>query len=106
VHLAWALETGLPGHHQPVPRAGSSLGTGGVVEIIASGPEPGTVAPDVLGRLSGDALARLEAAGLLVDVVIATGSGSALDPATLRVWAQVPAAGEPVEGLVTIWLSP
>jgi penicillin-binding protein 1A len=108
VHLAWALETShLPGTViGQFPGAGSSLGTGGVVEIIASGPEPGTVAPDVLGRLSGDALARLEAAGLLVDVVIATGSGSALDPATLRVWAQVPAAGEPVEGLVTIWLSP
>lgn len=108
VHLAWALETShLPGTIiGQFPSAGSALTGSGVVEIIASGPEPGTVTPDVLGRLSGDALARLEAAGLLVDVVIATGTSSVLDPATLRVWAQVPAAGEPVEGHVTIWLSP
>jgi penicillin-binding protein 1A len=108
VHLGWALETShLPGSViGQFPSGGSALGPGGVVEIIASGPEPGTVTPDVMGRLSGDALARLEAAGLLVDVVVATGTSSILDPAALRVWAQVPAAGEPVTGHVTIWLSP
>jgi penicillin-binding protein 1A len=108
VHLAWALETSqLPGSIiGQFPAPGSALGGGGVVEIVASGPEPGTVAPDVTGRLSGDALARLEAAGLLVDVVVATGTTAGVDQALLRVWAQVPAAGEPVDGRVTIWLSP
>ncbi len=107
VHLAWALETShLPGTILgQFPAAGSALGAGGVVEIIASGPEPGTVAPDVVGRPQLEALERLEAAGLLVDIVMVTPTTTA-SSTELRVWAQVPAAGEPVDGRVTIWLSP
>ena len=108
VHLAWALETPyLPGTIiGQFPAAGTALGVGGVVEIVASGPQPGTVAPDVVGRDHADALARLDAAGLVVAEVFIAASGTSSAATPLRVWAQAPAPGEPVDGKVTIWLSP
>ena len=108
VHLAWALETTyLPGTViGQFPTAGTPLAAGEVVEIVASGPQPGTVAPDVVGRGRLDALAWLDAAGLVVDEVLVTGSGASFDESSLHVWAQVPAAGESVDGKVTIWITP
>jgi hypothetical protein len=41
-----------------------------------------------------------------VNEVLVAGSGVTIDQSALRVWAQVPAAGEPVDGRVTIWVSP
>lgn len=87
-----------------VPAAGTSLGAGAVVQVIAAGPEPGTVVPSVVGRHRADAIARLEADGQLVTVLLlADPDGVA---GSLRVWAQVPGAGEPVSGRVTIWVNP
>ncbi len=106
VHLVWSLETDhLPGTVLgQFPAGGAALSSTGVVEIVASGPEPGTVAPDVMGRAQGEALERLDAAGLLVDVVMVSPVTAPDTP--LWVWAQVPLAGEPVDGRITIWLSP
>ncbi len=108
IRIAWAMETDyLPGTIiGQFPAGGSILGTGQIVEIVASGPEPGTVAPSVVGRTRLEALTRLDAAGLAVEVVVVSDPGTTIDPATFTVWAQLPSAGEIVDGRVTIWVSP
>ncbi|HLE38478.1 MAG TPA: PBP1A family penicillin-binding protein [Acidimicrobiia bacterium] len=107
IRLAWAVETAyVPGTIiGQFPAGGTPLEAGAVVEIVASGPAPGT-APSVLGRHRSDAITRLDAAGLSVDVILVADPGAAIDPESLTVWAQLPAAGEPVDGRVTIWVSP
>jgi 1A family penicillin-binding protein len=87
-----------------VPAAGSSLGPGGVVQVIAAGPEPGTVVPDVVGKHRADAVTRLEAEGQQVTVIVLADPKGTAD--SYRVWAQVPGPGEPVSGRATVWVSP
>jgi penicillin-binding protein 1A len=84
-----------------VPRAGATI------RLNVAGPEPGSVLPMVLGFPTGDAVARLEATGVAVSVVIEAESDP--DDAANRsgaVWKQEPAAGEPAAGTVTIWANP
>ena len=87
-----------------VPAGGTSLGAGAVVLVIAAGPEPGTVVPDVMGRHRADAIARLEASGQLVTAIILEDPNGS--EGSLRVWAQVPGPGEPVSGRATVWVNP
>ena len=87
-----------------VPDAGTALGADGVVQVIAAGPEPGTILPDVVGRHRADAIARLEADGQLVTVIMLDDPYGSTE--SLRVWAQVPAPGEPVSGRATVWVNP
>jgi len=87
-----------------VPVAGTALGPGSLVQVVAAGPEPGTVVPDVVGRHRADALARLEADGQQVTVIVLDDPTGTAE--SLRVWAQVPAAGEPVSGRATVWVNP
>lgn len=108
VRLVFGVETAhVPGTViGQFPAAGADLPAGEVVELVAAGPEPGTVAPDVVGRERTDALHRLDAVGLVVTVVLVTTPGPPPDPERLTVWAQLPAAGEPVDGTITVWLTP
>lgn len=109
VHLVWGTETSyLPGTILgQFPAAGTPLAAGSQVEIVIAGPEPGTVAPNVLGRSSTDARTRLQAAGLGVTIIVVGNPNAPVDePTPLTVWAQSPAAGEPVSGSVTLWVSP
>ena len=87
-----------------IPAAGSLLGAGGVVQVIAAGPEPGTVVPNVLGRHRADAIARLQADGQLVTVILLQDPNGGVG--SLHVWAQVPAPGEAVTGRATVWVTP
>ena len=106
VQLAWDDDSALvPGTVLgQVPAAGSVLSPGGIVQVIAAGPEPGTVVPNVLGRHRADAIARLEADGQRVTVILLDDPDGSTG--SLHVWAQVPAAGEPVSGRATVWVSP
>lgn len=86
------------------PAAGSDLPVGSAVEVVVAGPEPGTVAPDVVGRHRADAVLRLEAVGQEVRIIEVADPDGGSEP--YRVWAQVPAAGDPVGGEATIWVQP
>ncbi len=107
ITLTWGTETAyLPGTVLgQFPSAGTPLAQGTAVEVIVAGPEPGTAVPDTIGSHRAEAIARLAAVGLDVNVIPLE------DPdgisGGLQVWAQVPGPGEPVpQGRVTIWVSP
>jgi 1A family penicillin-binding protein len=87
-----------------IPAAGTPLAPGSVVQLVAAGPEPGTVLPDVIGRHRSDAITRLEADGQQVTVILLADPDGSVG--SLRVWAQLPAPGEPVSGQATVWVSP
>jgi penicillin-binding protein 1A len=86
------------------PEPGAELPIGSIVELVVAGPEPGTVAPDVVGRHRADAALRLEAVGQQVTVIVVADPAGATG--SYGVWAQVPGAGEPVTGKATIWVQP
>ncbi|MEX2420162.1 MAG: PBP1A family penicillin-binding protein [Acidimicrobiia bacterium] len=86
------------------PAAGSELPIGSKVELVVAGPEPGTIAPDVLGRHRSDATERFTAVGQEVTVIVVADPNASVEP--YRVWAQMPGPGEPVTGRATIWVQP
>ena len=88
------------------PTANAALEPGLTVSIVVAGPEPGTVVPDVTGRHSVDAVARLEGAGNAVDVITLADSTPDESTAPNLVWSQVPGGAEPTTGRVTIWVQP
>jgi penicillin-binding protein 1A len=105
IELLWANVPQVPGTViGQFPAAGSELPVGSRVELVVAGPEPGTVAPDVIARHRADAVERLTAVGLQVTVIVVTDPSGATAP--YRVWAQAPGAGEAVTGEATIWVQP
>lgn len=103
--LVWGAETQyLPGTIiGQFPAPGSTLDRGSSVEIVVAGPEPGTTVPTVVGLHRAEAIARLAAVGLQVQVV----TMPAIDGAepSYQVTAQDPAPGTPAAGPVTIWVN-
>ena len=90
-----------------VPAPGTAAGPGSVVRLTLAGPEPGTVAPDVLGLEAAEATARLAALGYRTLVLHLPESDPAdADARRDRVWAQRPPAGSPVDDRVTLWVNP
>ena len=105
ISLVWVEVPQVPGTViGQFPAAGSDLPVGSTVEVVVAGPEPGTVAPDVVGRHRADAVLRLEAVGQEVRIIEVANPAGGTEP--YRVWAQVPAAGDAVTGEVTIWVQP
>jgi penicillin-binding protein 1A len=105
IELLWADVPQVPGTViGQFPAPGSALPAGSVVELVVAGPEPGTVAPDVIGRHRADAVERLTAVGQQVTVIVVADPGGATE--SYRVWAQVPGAGEAVTGEATVWVQP
>jgi penicillin-binding protein 1A len=105
IGLLWADVPQVPGTViGQFPAAGSDFPIGSKVELVVAGPEPGTIAPDVLGRHRSDATERLTAVGQEVTVIVVADPNTAVEP--YRVWAQMPGPGEPVTGRATIWVQP
>lgn len=105
IDLLWVDVPQVPGTViGQFPEPGADLPVGSIVELVVAGPEPGTVAPDVVGRHRADAALRLEAVGQRVTVIVVADPDGATGP--YRVWAQVPGSGEPVTGKATIWVQP
>jgi beta-lactam-binding protein with PASTA domain len=109
VEAAWAEPGDLPPGTVAavVPPPGTAADAGSVVRLTVAGPEPGTVAPDVLGLEEAEARNRLSGLGYPALVLHLPES----DPADAagragRVWAQRPAAGTPVADGVTLWVNP
>jgi penicillin-binding protein 1A len=105
ISLLWADVPQVPGTViGQFPAPGSELPIGSKVELVVAGPEPGTIAPDVLGRHRSDATERLTAVGQEVTVIVVADPNASVEP--YRVWAQMPGPGEPVTGRATIWVQP
>ncbi|MDX1692075.1 MAG: transglycosylase domain-containing protein, partial [Acidimicrobiia bacterium] len=86
------------------PEAGTPLPAGSEVHITASGPEPGTSTPDLIGRHRADATERLEALGVSVMVIELEDPTPDPEIGPFEVWAQAPGPGEPIGDTVTIWI--
>ena len=105
IELLWVEVPQVPGTViGQFPEGGADLAVGSTVQLVVAGPEPGTIAPDVLGRHRADASERLAAVGQQVTVIVVSDPSGSTEP--YRVWAQVPGAGEPVTGKATIWVQP
>lgn len=105
IELLWVDVPQVPGTViGQFPAPGAELPVGSRVQLVVAGPEPGTIAPDVVGRHRSDATERLTAVGQEVSVVMVADPNGVAEP--YRVWAQVPGAGEPVTGRATIWVQP
>jgi penicillin-binding protein 1A len=90
-----------------VPSPGEPAQSGSTINILVSGPEPGTEFPSVVGYPFQQALARLEEIGAKFDLRFETES----DPDDARrrtgvVWKQDPAGGALNEGTIVLWVNP
>ncbi|MDQ3147034.1 MAG: transglycosylase domain-containing protein [Actinomycetota bacterium] len=100
-----------PGYVVGQQPAGGEKALGGttVVLDVANGEPVSVEAPDVLGVDEATALARIEGAGLVADVVVeAEPAGPTSPTRARRSWKQRPAVGQLVasRSAVTVWLNP
>ncbi len=109
IRAAWTDQLDLPPGtvvvHQPEP--GSAAPPGSLVQLVVSGPEPGTLIPDVLGLTEAEALRRLSGLGMEALVLtVAESEPVYADARSGRVWAQRPPGGTPVTEQVVLWVNP
>jgi penicillin-binding protein 1A len=107
IELTWLEGPGLhPGHvGEQYPSPGTTGST--TVRLVVGGPEPGTALPDLLGESRSRAQYWLETLGVTVEFV--EGWEPGVDESVSRpraVWGQLPAPGEPVVDIVTLWVNP
>lgn len=107
IELTWLEGAGLhPGHvgeQYPSPGAAGSTS----VRLVVGGPEPGTALPDLLGESRSRAQYWLETLGVTVEFVEGWEPGVNESIARPRaVWGQLPAPGDPVVDVVTLWVNP
>jgi len=107
--LQWAPASPLaPGTVFGVsPAVGSAAAEGSTVTLQVAGPEPGSAVPGLLGLPTSEAMARLEEAGRVYEVI--TQSESIPEDALRRsglVWKQDPSGGAVSDNVVRIWANP
>jgi penicillin-binding protein 1A len=88
------------------PAAGTRAAADSDVTVTLSGPEPGTSVPSVVGERKSVAITDLATLGIPVEVFLKAEDEEVPPERQGRVWAQVPPAGSPAEGPVTIWVNP
>lgn len=89
------------------PEPGVGAAAGATVHLLVGGPEPGAVAPGLLGQRVEDATAHLAAAGIAHQVLTTPEDDAAMAAGRSGiVWKQTPAGGAAVSGIVTLWVNP
>lgn len=90
-----------------IPAAGSAAAEGSTITLQVAGPEPGAAIPGVLGLPLVEAMARLEEAGRVYEVI--TEAESVPQDAARRsglIWKQDPSGGIVNDAVVRIWVNP
>jgi len=89
------------------PEPGSALLPGSSVVLTVAGPEPGRLAPAVLGLSVESARERLNATGITYRVLtLAEDDPELASSRSGMVWKQDPAGGASAAGGVTVWVNP
>ncbi len=109
VTVSWVEAGGLPQGtvFNQTPSQGTPAQTGGSVELLVAGPEPGTTIPSIIGFPVDQAEAELAENGVGIEIIVqeeADPVSAARRPGV--VWKQDPAGGAPAEGVVRVWVNP